>query len=455
MTIINDQPHVLVIPYPAQGHVMPLMRLSNCLVERGFRITFVITEFIHDRLINALPEKGKELVGINLVTISEFTLDERKDQNKSDDAVYSNLPAELEKLIKVNESSDSGKIACVIADETLAWALDVAKRMGIRRASFIPVAAGVKAFVYHIPKLIESGVIDENGTTKIKEETVMWSPNMPSLKTAHFMWNCMAGLVSPEIMFQTVIDANKSSKSAEWVLCNTFEELEPAALALVRNLLPIGPLLSTNQVGNLWPEDSTCLSWLDQQATRSVVYVAFGSIAIFNQRQFDELALGLELLGRPFLWVFRSQSDLFGRPTTTFPDGFQDRVAQIGKIVAWAPQQKVLAHPSIACFVTHCGWNSTVEGVSMGVPFLCWPHFADQLFDGDYITDTWRVGLGLNPDEDGIISKDEIKRKSNQLLQSAEIRENALKLKEMAMKSVGKGGSSSKNLELFLEELKT
>ncbi|KAF9624152.1 hypothetical protein IFM89_008090 [Coptis chinensis] len=451
---MGDEPHVLVIPYPAQGHVMPLMRLSSCLVERGIRITVVITESIHARLIDALPEKRQELAHLHLATISDgLTPEERKDPIKLDNAVYSTLPAELEKLIKTNDSSKKGKIACVLADDTLGWALDLARRMGIRQAAFFPASAGAKALLHHIPKLIEMGIIDENGTPK-KDEMVVWSPTMPTMKASHFTWNCMGDFISPEIIFQTILRNNQHSKSADWVFCNTFDELEHAAIALVPKLLPIGPLPANNQLGNLWPEDTTCLSWLDQQAARSVVYVAFGSIAIFSQRQFVELAIGLELLGRPFLWVFRSQSDLYGRPATTYPDGFLERVSHLGKIVSWAPQHKVLAHPSIACFVSHCGWNSTIEGVSNGVPFISWPYFADQFFDGTCITDTWRVGLGLIPDEDGIISRNEIRKQLDQLLGDTEIRENALKLKEMAMKSVGKGGSSSKNLDQFSEELK-
>nr|GEZ75554.1 putative UDP-glucuronosyl/UDP-glucosyltransferase [Tanacetum cinerariifolium] len=71
-----------------------------------------------------------------------------------------------------------------------------------------------------------------------------------------------------------------------------------------------------------------------------------------------------------------------------YPNGFMDRIGSRGKIVSWAPQQEVLNHPSagkIACFMSHCGWNSTMEGVSNGVPFLCWPYFFDQFLDATYI----------------------------------------------------------------------
>ncbi|PIA63032.1 hypothetical protein AQUCO_00200808v1, partial [Aquilegia coerulea] len=454
MTSTGDQPHVLVIPAPGQGHVMPLMRFSYCLVDRGFKITFVNIEYIHARLIDSLPEKGKELDHIHLVSIPDgLTPKEREDPNNLHSAASSKLPAELEKLLRnIKESGKIGEIACIIADEAAAWALDVARKMGIRHASFYPASAGIKALILHIPELIEMKAIDDNGTPK-KNDTIYWSPTMPAIKPAHLPWHCMAGFMSAEALFQAMSQYNQIPKSADWIFCNTFDEIEHAAIALVPNLLPIGPLLVSKQLGTLWPEDLTSLSWLDQQAANSVVYLAFGSIAIFNQRQFDELALALELLGRPFLWVVRSESDLYGSPSTTYPDGFHDRIAKFGKIVSWAPQQRVLAHPAIACFVSHCGWNSTMEGVSTGVPFICWPYFADQFFHETYITTTWRVGLGLEPNEDGIISRGEITRKLEQLLCDKEIKENSLKLKEMAIKNVRDGGSSMKNLELFIKEL--
>ncbi|KAF5183522.1 Udp-glycosyltransferase 83a1 [Thalictrum thalictroides] len=147
------------------------MKLSCCLADRGLRITFINTESVHARLVDSLPGKGKEFGPIHMVSLSDgLTPEERKDPTKQDHAVNNNLPRELEKLIKNNESSEHGKFACVIADETLGWALDVARKMGVRHAAFFPAAAGVKAIVHHIPKLIEMGAIDENGKENLPDD---------------------------------------------------------------------------------------------------------------------------------------------------------------------------------------------------------------------------------------------------------------------------------------------
>ncbi|KAF5176275.1 Udp-glycosyltransferase 83a1, partial [Thalictrum thalictroides] len=188
MTTTGVHPHVVVIPSPAQGHVMPLMRFSYCLVDRGFEITFVNIESIHAKLIDSLPpEKGKELDDhIHLVSIPD-------EPNASfSNATFSKLPAELEKLLRnINESGKSGKIACVIADETAGWALDVARKMGMRHASFWPGSAGTKAIINHITELIEMDAIDNNGNPKKNDTIINLSSTMPAIKAAHFPWICM------------------------------------------------------------------------------------------------------------------------------------------------------------------------------------------------------------------------------------------------------------------------
>ena len=242
-------------------------------------------------------------------------------------------------------------------------------------------------------------------------------------------------------------------KFADWWLCNTVHELESVTFSLSPKLLPIGPLISSKHTedsgGQFWQIDHSCLNWLDQRPPCSVVYVAFGSFTVFDPTQFQELAIGLELTNSPFLWVVRP--DILNGSKTAYTKEFQ---GTRGKIVGWAPQTKVLNHPAIACFISLCGWNFTVEGLSKGVPFLCWPYFADQFLDRSYICDVWKVGLGFEQDEDGIILREEIKGKVDQLLGDANIRARSLELKKMLMNNVVENGQSSKNFNNFIQWLK-
>ncbi|KAJ9147536.1 hypothetical protein P3X46_029686 [Hevea brasiliensis] len=447
--------HILVIPYPAQGHVIPLMELSKCLAKYGFRITFLITEYYHQLIKNT--SKGNIGDQIQLVSVPDGiqSSEDKNKPGKSSEAILRVMPGKVEELIEEINSSGSDKISCILADQSFGWALEIAEKRGIRRAAFCPAAAAQLVLGFSIPKLIEDGIIDEHGTPKQKQ-IVQISPTMPAMYPANFVWACLGNKEAQKNIFGLMVRNNKSAKLTDWLLCNSTYDLEPGAFNLAPQVLPIGPLLASNRqedsVGNFWPEDPTCLAWLDQQPPESVIYVAFGSFTVFDPAQFQELALGLERCNKPFLWVIRS--DIRKGTNDAFLKEFQDRVGTRGKVVDWAPQQKVLAHPSVACFVSHCGWNSTMEGVSNGILFLCWPYFADQFLNQSYICDIWKIGLGFDKDEIGRIMQGEIKNKVEQLLSNGEFKARALDLKKMVINSVNEGGSSYQNFKKFVEWMK-
>jgi UDP:flavonoid glycosyltransferase YjiC (YdhE family) len=283
------------------------------------------------------------------------------------------------------------------------------------------------------------------------------APTMPAMDTANFVWACLGDFTTQKIIFDLMVKTNEAAKMADRIISNSAYDLEPGAFSFAPNILPIGPLLASNrlgdQLGYFWPEDSTCLKWLDQQPPKSVVYVAFGSFTVFDKTQFQELAQGLEISNRSFLWVVRP--DITTETSDAYPEGFQERVATRGRMVGWAPQQKVLSHPSISCFLSHCGWNSTMEGVSNGVPFLCWPYFADQFLNETYICDVWKVGLKFDKNKCGIITREEIKNKVETVIGDEKIKVRAAELKRLATQNVGEAGYSSENFKNFIEWIKS
>ncbi|KAJ8643850.1 hypothetical protein MRB53_005598 [Persea americana] len=439
-----------MIPFPAQGHVKPMMALSHRLIEFGINITFVNTEFIQARVMAASREDDHDHGQINFVAIPDGLPidDDRNDLGRQCDSILSVMPACLEELIgKINQSGDD-EITYVIADESMAWALEVAEKMRIRQAAFFPAAAALLAAIMNIPDLIEAGTIDANGFPTKEEKKIHPSPTM---NTSLFAWLFIGDKATQQTMFKYIHNCSQSLRVAHHIICNSFDDIERPTFDLSPQILPIGPLHGRSD-GNFWPQDSSCLTWLDQQPTSSVIYIAFGSFTVFNPHQFQELAHGLELCGRPFLWVVRS--DPTDGSTPPYPDGFVERVADRGLVVGWSPQQNVLAHPSVACFITHCGWNSTMEGLVNGVPMLCWPYFADQFLNQVYISDVWRVGLRMDPDGDGIVSRGEIKKKVEDLLGDGGVKARALEIKEMAQKSISEDGTSSKVFNDFVQVIK-
>ncbi|KAL9276102.1 hypothetical protein ACSQ67_026354 [Phaseolus vulgaris] len=343
-------PTVLALPLPAQGHVNPMMTFSQKLIENGCKVIFVNTDFNHRRVVSSMVEQqdscspDEEESLLKLVSIPDGLGpdDDRNDLAKLYDVFPKTMPEALEKLIEDIHVKDEKRINFIVADLCMAWALDVGSKLGIKE--------------------------------------LCWVLHQQLLSPC-----CTASLFN--INHQKENSDFSNLHLTQWWLCNTTHELEPETFLFLPKIIPIGPLLKSNDndhnksaatksMGQFWKEDQSCMSWLDEQADGSVLYVAFGNITLFDQNQFNELALGLDLTNRPFLWVIREDNKM------AYPHEFQGHK---GKIVNWAPQQKVLSHPAIACFVTHCGWNSTTEGLSNGVPFLCWPYFGDQLYNKAHI----------------------------------------------------------------------
>lgn len=201
--------------------------------------------------------------------------------------------------------------------------------------------------------------------------------------------------------------ANEAMENSSGVVINTLDALEKPELERIREQLHVpivlapGPLhklcssKSTSSHSTLDHQDHSCIRWLDKQPSESVLYVSFGSLASLDSDEFSEVAWGLANSGHPFLWVVRADSVRGSDGPAALPDGFEAAVHGRGKVIRWAPQQEVLAHPAVGGFWTHSGWNSTLESVSEGVPMMCRPQFADQMMNARYVVDTWGVGLEL------------------------------------------------------------
>ncbi|PWA73951.1 UDP-glucuronosyl/UDP-glucosyltransferase [Artemisia annua] len=450
--------HVLVIAYPGQGHVIPLMDVARCLTSNGLKVTFVTTEAIHKRLMCAWSEIDDTNDLMQMVSIPDGMQprDDRDDMAKLFQTMSQLMPSKLEKLIEDINKANNEKITCIVADYCMGWVSRVAKKMSIRQATFCSGSAALLALIMSVQKLLDDQVIDRDGVP-LKYQMVQLSKSMPLMDPAKFTWECIGDSKASKIMFNhAILQGKEAAEAADRIICNSAMELEPGAFALFPKILPIGPLLASNkfrkQAGHFWSEDATCLEWLDQQPVSSVIYVAFGSYTIFDKNQFEELALGLELTNKPFLWVVRLGTS--GSTEYVYSSGYVERVGTRGKMVSWAPQQDVLNHPSVGCFISHCGWNSTMEGVSNGVPFLCWPYFADQFLNASYICDIWKTGLGLNKDDTGIVTRLEIKRKVEELFSNDIFKQNELHVKEKTMDSVREGYSSDKNLSDFIDWVK-
>ncbi|PIN01539.1 UDP-glucuronosyl and UDP-glucosyl transferase [Handroanthus impetiginosus] len=358
--------HILVVACPLQGHAAPLMKLSHQINKVGTKVTFLTKRAL---TTSSTTECENSDNGIRIISIlDDLELKSSwKDQEKLHESVQRVMPGYLRDLLeKSNQSPKIGdRISGVILDSPLAWMSDIPKKMGLKIAVFWCSSPGCLALGLKIPQLIESKFIDNDGTP-LKNEKINLLPNLPPMAPTDLMWHFPGDTNVQTSIFHVIKGVSHHMINADWILCNWFHELHPLCHNLTPTILSIGPLLANGQsAGSFHSEDSTCLTWLDKQPKCSVVYVAFGSTSRFTQQQLDELASGLELMGRPFLWV--ANSTLNNKSATSY--SYKKHLGDRGKIVEWAPQEEVLGHPSIACFISHCGWSSLMESLSMG--FLC------------------------------------------------------------------------------------
>ncbi|GLJ48521.1 hypothetical protein SUGI_1023780 [Cryptomeria japonica] len=463
--VVGEKPHALLVPFPLQGHINPMMQLAKKLVSDGFIVTFVNNESNHYLIMKA--KKKMESTDANKEEIRMVSLPNnlppevpQDDVLKLLDLSNQTLACSLRKLIQDINEKEAHKVTCLIFDLAVFFIKEVAKHFDIPYAIFSPVSVATAATCHMPSRLISSGILSSNGTAQVNK-TINALPSMPPLHSTQFAW--MLG-TEDEIQktFQSTLATEKQVRE-DIIIFNSSYDLEAAVIKEYPEkgvaLCPIGPLIPEQtghhtRAGTLRTEDLKCLDWLHKQRPLSVLYVAFGSLElILNEKQLQELALGLEATGRPFLWVLRSDFK-----AAMFPPGFVGRVGDRGCLVSWAPQLSVLSHPSIACFITHCGWNSTVESISIGVPLLCWPQSMDQFLNCSYIVNHWKIGLELVRNAWGIVEKEVLQKAVEKLLiedDGIEMKKRVIMLKNSVRASVREEGSSCINYKRFLEAMKS
>ncbi|KAI3472217.1 hypothetical protein Pfo_029705 [Paulownia fortunei] len=206
-----------------------------------------------------------------------------------------------------------------------------------------------------------------------------------------------------------------------------------------------------------------CLEWLDKQAPRSVIYVSFGTTTSFTNEEARELAMGLEQSKQKFIWVLRDadKADIFAGETRRIelPEGFEERLQGDGVVVRdWAPQLEILAHKSTGGFMSHCGWNSCFESLTMGVPIAAWPMHSDQPLNAIFLTEILKIGLMVREwaQREELVRASVIKNVVDRLIASEEgdeIRKRSEELSAAINISMEEGGELCKEMDTFIAHI--
>lgn len=256
------------------------------------------------------------------------------------------------------------------------------------------------------------------------------------------------------------LECISQASKAQYLLLTSVYELEPEALNTLRTqfpfpVYPIGPAIpyleldQHNSSYSTSKEEHNYIHWLNSQPSGSVLYISLGSFLSVSSAQMDEIAYGLCISGIRFLWVARADASRL-----------KEICGDMGLVVPWCDQLKVLCHSSIGGFWTHCGWNSILEAVFGGVPMLTFPLFLDQFPNSRQIVEDWKIGWRVERDmgNENLKTREEIAelvkrfmdRESNE---EKETRKRARELRDECHRAIAKGGSSDRNLNAFIRDI--
>ncbi|XP_002521042.2 UDP-glycosyltransferase 82A1 [Ricinus communis] len=397
MKLENRSKTIILVPYPAQGHVNPMMKVALAMLNLGFEPVIIIPDFIHQRIITSLDPKCR----ITFMSISDgLENDIPRDFFAIEKAMENTIPPHLESLVhKIDE--EYGEVMCMIVDLLASSAIQVAHRCGVPVAGFWPVMLAAYQLIESIPDMVSSGLISETGCPQ-HPGPICSLRNTPSLSTADLPW-LIGTPAARKARFNFWTRTMDRSRNLKWLLMNSFsdqehclDDIKPHQNRNSRpHVLQIGSLGNNEQSviknPSFWAEDMSSLQWLDEKKPNTVIYISFGSwVSPFGEGKVRCLALALEAIGQPFIWV------LGPAWREGLPGGYVERVSKQAKVVSWAPQVEVLKHQAVGCYLTHCGWNSTMEAIQCQKRLLCYPIAGDQFVNCAYIVEKWKIGVRIN-----------------------------------------------------------
>ncbi|OVA01929.1 UDP-glucuronosyl/UDP-glucosyltransferase [Macleaya cordata] len=408
-------PHIIILPTPGMGHLIPLAEFAKRLVlHHNFTVTFTIpTESSPSKAMKSVLQSLPNT--IDSIFLPSVNLDDLPIDVKIETRISLTMTRSLSSLRdSFNLITSTHRVVALVVDLFGTDAFDVANEFGVPPYIFFPTTAMSLSLFLHLPKLDQMysceyrdvpDPIEIPGCVPIHGSDLL--DPLQDRKNEAYTW---------------LLHHTKRYTLAEGILVNSFIDLEPGPIKVLKELgnpsvYPVGPLIRT---GDGSVDGSECLKWLDDQPLGSVLFVSFGSGGTLSYEQLIELAFGLEMSEQRFLWVARSPNEKAANgtyfdphstkdPFDFLPKGFLDRTKKLGLVVpSWAPQIQVLSHGSTGGFLTHCGWNSTLESVVHGIPLVAWPLFAEQKMNAVMLAEDLKVALRPKANKDGLIGHDEI-----------------------------------------------
>ncbi|KAG9448670.1 hypothetical protein H6P81_008635 [Aristolochia fimbriata] len=466
-----------------QGHMIPMIDMARLFARRGPLVTVITTPANAARFESTIARDVRSGLPLRLHTVpfpsAEVGLPEgceNVDTLPSFEAVSSFFVAVgmLQGHVERFLAKAVPRPSCIVSDMGFPWTNETARRFNIPRFVF----HGTSCFYL----LCNHGLRLHGTHESVESDSELFAiPGVPE----RFKFS-RSQLPDSLIGRSQLVDIRRKMAEAEskvhGVVVNSFDALEPEFVPALREATgkkawTLGPVSLCNENvrdkierGNKASVDENdCLRWLDSKKPKSVVYACFGSLCRLGATQLIELGLGLEASNRDFVWVIRNNRESSSEMDEWLSrEGFEERVKDRGLVIrGWAPQVLILAHPATGAFLTHCGWNSTLEGVSAGVPLISWPLGAEQFFNEKVVVNELRIGVSVGAEEAvrwgvekavKLVGREGVKQAVEKVMGPGEegerIRLRAAELGAQARQAMEEGGSSDLNMTLLLESIK-
>ncbi|KAL7154222.1 hypothetical protein ABFS83_04G221400 [Erythranthe nasuta] len=453
--------HVVAMPYPGRGHINPMLNLCKAVAERSggsIHITIVLTEEWVGLIGGMAKPPNISFAAIPNVVPSESV--RADDVNGFAMAVQSKMGEPFERLLDELRAPPPDFI---VADAFLPWAGEAAGRRNIPVAYLWTMSAAVYTMLIHYQLLAQNGHfpvdLSVNG-----DGIVDYIPGLSPIRAA----DLPLVLRDKEIITMLEKALPHHTEYSKHLVFSSIHHLESKVFEALNQESPfsifnIGPTTSYQTLKNILnnnnqtPNDETnnnvnsYLEWLNDQPPRSVLYVSLGSFLTVSSAQLDEIASGLCGSGVRFLWVARRETQ---RLQEICGGG-----GEKGVVVEWCDQLRVLSHPSVGGFWSHCGWSSTKEAVMAGVAVLASPIIMDQLPNAKAVVEDWKIGwrvIEREFDEENLVKRDEISELVQRFMdldcpERAELTKNVENLKKACESEFESGGSFETNLDGFVE----
>ncbi|KAG5052285.1 hypothetical protein JHK85_004824 [Glycine max] len=449
----QTQVMAVLIPFPAQGHLNQLLHLSRLILSHNIPVHYVGT-VTHIRQVTLRDHNSISNIHFHAFEVPSFVSPPPNPNNEETDfpahllpsfEASSHLREPVRKLL--HSLSSQAKRVIVIHDSVMASVAQDATNM-----------PNVENYTFHSTCTFGTAVFywDKMGRPLVDGMLVPEIPSMEGCFTTEFM-----NFMIAQRDFRKVNDGNiyNTSRAIEGAYIEWMERFTGG-----KKLWALGPFNPLAFEKKDSKERHFCLEWLDKQDPNSVLYVSFGTTTTFKEEQIKKIATGLEQSKQKFIWVLRDadKGDIFDGSEAKwneFSNEFEERVEGMGLVVRdWAPQLEILSHTSTGGFMSHCGWNSCLESISMGVPIAAWPMHSDQPRNSVLITEVLKIGLVVKnwAQRNALVSASNVENAVRRLMETKEgddMRERAVRLKNVIHRSMDEGGVSRMEIDSFIAHI--